>query len=350
MIGDIGADALYGGDGSDSLDGGADADLLDGGLGLDTLLGGSGNDTLYGGGSTDLLFGDDGNDLLFGDDGNDTLAGGLGADTITGGVGSDLIYGGIGDVVDGSEDGAESDVLDLTSLGRFKVFRNPLNPENGTVIVYDTLGAPVGSLQFNNIETIISCFTPGTRIQTQLGQRRIETLTAGDLVMTRDHGLQPIRWIGSKHLDAAALARDETLQPVRIRRGALGLNRPDRDMLVSRQHRMLICNQRAELLFGNGEVLVRALHLLNLPGVSTEQLAEVTYVHLMFDRHEVILADGAWSESFQPGDRTLTGMDDDQRSELFAIFPELQSGAPVPPFDAARTTLKWHEAQVLTAA
>jgi Hint domain len=230
------------------------------------------------------------------------------------------------------------------------VFKDPLNPENGTVIVYDSLGAPIGSLQFSNIETIISCFTPGTRIHTQQGQRPIEMLKAGDMVMTRDHGLQPIRWIGSKQLDRAALAYDPGLQPVLIRRGSLGPNSPNRDMRVSRQHRMLICNQRAELLFGNGEVLVRALHLLNLPGIRAETVTKVTYVHLMFDRHEVILADGAWSESFQPGDRTLSGMDDDQRSELFAIFPELQDGAPVPVFDAARTTLKRHEAQVLTAA
>ena len=309
-----------------------------------------GNDTLYGGGDTDLLFGGDGNDLLFGGDGNDTLDGGIGPDTIIGGIGSDLIIGGIGDSIDGAEDGAETDVLDLTGLGRFKVFHDLLNPENGTVVVYDAFGVATGTLQFQNIETIISCFTPGTRIQTQHGQKRIEKLRVGDLVMTRDHRVQPIRWIGKKHLDAAALAGDGALQPVLIRRGALGHNRPNRDMRVSRQHRMLICNQRAELLFGNQEVLVRALHLLNLPGVSAETVDQVTYVHLMFDRHEVVLADGAWSESFQPGDRTLTGMDDDQRAELFAIFPELQSGAPVPRFDAARTTLKLHEAQVLIAA
>ena len=175
-------------------------------------------------------------------------------------------------------------------------------------------------------------------------------MCSSDLVMTRDHGLQPIRWIGAKHLDAAALAADATLQPVLIRRGALGPNRPNRDMMVSRQHRMLIRSARAELLFGSDEVLVRALHLLHLPGVAAQVATEVTYIHLMFDRHEVILADGAWSESFQPGDRTLSGMDDDQRAELFAIFPELASGAPTPQFDAARTTLKLHEARVLTAA
>ena len=77
-------------------------------------------------------------------------------------------------------------------------------------------------------------------------------------------------------------------------------------MRVSRQHRMLVTGPRAELLFGSDEVLVRAEHLVHLPGVAHALEPEVTYVHILFDRHEVVLADGAWSESFQPGDRTIS--------------------------------------------
>ena len=121
-------------------------------------------------------------------------------------------------------------------------------------------------------------------------------------------------------------------------------------MMVSRQHRMLLCGPRAELLFGTDEVLVRALHMLSLPGVTSLALREVTYLHLMFDRHEVIMADGAWSESFQPGDRTLEGLDRDQRAELSKIFPELDAAAIPAQFDAARTTLKAYEARLLLAA
>jgi Hint domain len=113
---------------------------------------------------------------------------------------------------------------------------------------------------------------------------------------------------------------------------------------------MLFSGPRAELLFGTDEVLVRASHLLCLPGVSVADVEEVTYLHILFDRHEVVMADGAWSESFQPGDRTMNGMDADQRAEIYKIFPELAEPGSVARFDAARTTLKSFEARVLLAA
>ena len=119
---------------------------------------------------------------------------------------------------------------------------------------------------------------------------------------------------------------------------------------MSRQHRMLVTGPRAELMFGTGEVLVRALHLLALPGISAARLPEVTSIHLLFDHHEVVLSDGAWSESFQPGDRTLGGLDHDQLAEMVAIFPELARGSIPSRFDAARVTLKSHEAKALLVA
>ena len=73
----------------------------------------------------------------------------------------------------------------------------------------------------------------------------------------------------------------------------------------------------------------------------------VTYIHLLFDAHEIINADGVWTESFQPADRTLRHMDQKQRAEIETLFPELDAVAGFP---AARLTLKAHEAQVLLAA
>ena len=343
LNGGTGADTLNGGEGNDTLNGGADSDILYGGIGNDILSGGDGDDALYAG---------DGNDTLYGGNGSDILIGGDGADTLVGGDGSDHFHAGIGDTIIGGEDGdsGDVDVLDLSGLGRIKVVRDPLNPENGIVKVLDAFGNVTGTLTFSNIETIISCFTPGTLISTQSGQVAIDALSVGDLVMTRDHGLQPISWIGAKTLDSDALRSNPLLQPILIRRGALGPECPDRDMMVSRQHRMLISGPRAELLFGSNEVLVRATHLLSLPGVSAAALPEVTYLHMMFDRHEIVLADAAWSESFQPGDRTLGGMDADQRRELFSIFPELETLDTIPQFAAARTTLKSYEARVLLVA
>ena len=350
LSGGTGNDSLYGGTGNDSLDGGTGNDSLSGGDGDDSLSGGDGADTLDGGVGNDTLTGGDGNDSLIGGAGTDAMYGGAGNDTFVGGTGADTIYAGAGDVVDGGTSGSDVDILDLTGQAPFHIYRDPLNPLNGTVSFLNSSGQVTGTLTFTNIEYIVSCFTPGTRIATPSGAVAIETLQPGDLVTTRDHGAQPLRWIGSRTVQKAELVADPTLRPILIRKGALGAGLPLADMMVSRQHRMLVCGQRAELLFGTDEVLVRAQHLLSLPGVSVATVSHVTYMHIMFDHHEVVLADGAWSESFQPGDRTLGGMDSDQRSELFKIFPDLEHSGDIPQFEAARTTLKSFEARVLLAA
>jgi Ca2+-binding RTX toxin-like protein len=358
LFGGTGADTLFGGDGADSLSGDDGADSLDGGIGNDTLLGGLGDDTLTGGDGADNLSGGDGADNLMGGTGNDTLLGGVGDDTLVGGDGADSLQGGdgsdlflasIGDTIDGAESGNETDVIDLTGLGRHNIIRDPLNPENGVVQFLDIFGNVSGTISFFNIETVIACFTPGCRVATEKGLVAVEALVAGDMVVTRDHGLQPIRWIGSRALSAGDLMADPALHPVHIRKDALGPDCPDRDMMVSRQHRMLMCGPAAELLFGSAEVLVRAAHLIGLPGVTSVAPAGITYLHVLFDRHEVILADNAWSESFQPGDRSLEGLDTTQREELDKLFPDMTSDASAR-FAAARITLKSHEARVLLAA
>ena len=113
------------------------------------------------------------------------------------------------------------------------------------------------------------------------------------------------------------------LRPVRIAAGALGPNMPERDLIVSPQHRVLVTARVPKLLFGDDEVLVAAIHLVGRPGVTRVEADAVTYLHLMFDRHEIVQSDGLWTESFQPGDRTLAGMDEAQRAEIEALFPGL---------------------------
>ena len=359
LAGDAGNDLLYGGTGNDTLAGGADNDQLYGGDNEDLLEGGTGNDSLYGDAGNDVLEGGDGNDSLFGGAGNDTLYGGAGDesfaveagnDVLDGGTGNDRFDGGLGDTVNGGENLGDYDQLDLTAWGwsLTNVIHDPMNPENGVVQFLDASGAVIGSMAFSNIEKVVTCFTPGTLIATARGPEAVERLVPGDLIMTRDHGLQPLRWVGRRDLSLADLIAGPKLQPVRIAAGALGAGLPLRDMLVSPQHRMLMTGARAEMLFGEDEVLVAALHLTALPGVEQVLTRGVTYLHLMFDNHEVIEADGAWSESFQPAARSLRDLGDEQRAEIVALFPDLAGGPVSVP--AARLTLKAHEARVLLAA
>ncbi len=352
LLGGDGNDTIYGEAGNDSLAGGAGLDLLSGGDGQDTILGGQDADSLYGGAGNDLLSGEDGGDLLSGDAGRDTLLGGAGADTMAGGDDEDVIVitvaaDGFNDSIDGGEGGSDSDILDLTSAGPLRVIYDDGFPENGRVDFLDANKAVIGTLTFRNIETVVPCFTPGTRIDTATGLVAVETLQVGDLVMTRDGGARPLRWIGRRDLTVAQLADQPALIPVQIRAGSLGVNLPARDLVVSPQHRVLVSGPRAEMLFGEDEVLVAALHLVGQPGISRGGAGPVTYLHLLFDRHEIISSDGLWSESFQPGDRTLAGMDGAQRAEIAALFPGLNVKAR---FAAARRSLKAHEARVLFAA
>ncbi|QYK40117.1 MAG: Hint domain-containing protein [Paracoccaceae bacterium] len=389
LYGGGGQDQLFGGDGGDLLDGGADNDVLYGGGGGDTLLGGGGNDILFGEDGDDSLQGDDGddqlfggsgndhlsggpgNDLLEGGEGNDTILGGDGADTIYGGDGNDLIDGGAGSstiiggfgsdtilggpggTVDGSEDADNSDVdvLDLRAWGKTftDIAFDPGNRENGTVTFYDTDGTtPIGTLSFSNIERIIPCFTPGALISTDRGELPVQALRLGDRVLTRDSGYQEIRWVGRRDLSLAEVWQNPAFRPVRIAQGALGHGLPERDLIVSPQHRMLVAGARPELLFGEREVFAAAVHLLGRPGVSRlVDPSPVSYLHLMFDRHEVIRADGAWTESYQPGPASVAGLDDAARDELLALFPMLRRGERIA---AARATLKAHEARLVLAA
>lgn len=191
----------------------------------------------------------------------------------------------------------------------------------------------------------VACFSAGTRILTIQGQRAVETLVPGDKVMTRDHGLQTLRWIGCRHVAADELNACEQVRPIRIAKGALGPNIPDRDLLVSPNHRVMVSGEVVEAASGLTEGLVCAKDLVGRPGVSVEQMEEVIYYHLMFDDHELVLSEGTWTESFLPGLSALNGLDVEAVDELFELFPELQM-APTP-FKPARPSVNPAVAKLL---
>ena len=193
----------------------------------------------------------------------------------------------------------------------------------------------------------VPCFTPGTMIATPKGLRPVEVIAAGDRVVTRDAGIRKVRWVGHRALAGADLAARPRLRPILIRAGALGPDRPDRDMAVSPNHRMLLTGGIAELLFGEREVLAAAKHLTGLAGIDRVAATGVIYVHMMFDHHQVLLADGAWSESFQPGAYAMDGVGRDQRNEIVTLFPELATPEGQRGYGAARRALRAHEARLL---
>jgi len=193
---------------------------------------------------------------------------------------------------------------------------------------------------FVKMTSTVPCFVAGTLVDTPRGAIPVEVLRPGDPVLTREGEVAILRWVG------IAVRRAEGRDaPVRIGAGLFGAMR---DVLVSPQHRVLVTGPRAELLFGESEVLVRARDLVDGCRVTwTEDGLPLRYVHLLFDRHEVVTTSGLASESYQPGSRTLSAFDHDAREELFRLFPELASIGAAGWGQSARLTLKSAEARVL---
>lgn len=165
----------------------------------------------------------------------------------------------------------------------------------------------------------LTCFGSGTLILTPDGQRPVNALKIGDKVVTQDNGPQEIRWVGGRTVRCRG-----NLTPIRVAPHALGLGLPHHPLILSRQHRMLVKSRIAERMFGAGEVFVSAHKLLDLPGVTLETEASfVTYWHVLCDRHEVIFANGAPSETLYMGAVARRGMSDEAMEEIRTLFPNL---------------------------
>ncbi len=376
VVGAEGSDTIFAGDGDDTVYAGFAPDLPDD-LNIpdgEDLVTNNGTDYVDAGKGNDLVFGSDDADTIYGGDGNDTIDGGIDADSLFGGKGDDTIILGLpgdahadyaeggddrdsftgvgaGDTVDGGTGGNDYDTLDLTGLGKWQFSDVTTDADgdstSGKVNFLDTLGNVTGTLKFEEIEKIIPCFTPGTVIATPMGERLVEELQVGDRVITRDNGIQRIRWVGAKNVTSQDLQRSKHLRPIMIKAGALGNGLPETDIMVSPNHRMLIANEKTSLYFEEPEVLAAAKHLLGTGGIYEVNVPSTTYIHFMFDRHEVVLSNGCWSESFQPGDYSLKGIGEEQRNEIYDLFPELKNQKGLENFEAARRSLKKHEAKLL---
>ncbi|MEM7269710.1 MAG: Hint domain-containing protein [Pseudomonadota bacterium] len=188
------------------------------------------------------------------------------------------------------------------------------------IAVTSFAGQPI---DYTDLPTFI-CFTPGALIATPEGERPVEALEVGDFVTTRDHGAQPIRFVARRSFSRRELAAFPHFKPVLIRKGALGPETPRRDIRVSPQHRMVLSGWRAEVMFGASEVMATAISLVNDKMIRIAHGARrVTYIHLLFDQHEVIFAEDAATESLHPGRSAVDSMQEDSRAELLEIFPEL---------------------------
>lgn len=190
------------------------------------------------------------------------------------------------------------------------------------------------------------CFVAGTLIDTPQGARLVEDLQAGDMVLTRDNGPQRLVWTGRREIDLFGHVDLAAFRPVRLCKDALAPGVPERDILLSPQHRLLIRDPAVALLTGAEEVLCSVRHLVNHQSVRIETVPVVAYHHLLFDTHQVVSSSGCASESFFPGEIGLNGFEDETRQEVLALFPDLKA-LPKSFGPTARPVLKAHEARLV---
>ncbi len=208
-----------------------------------------------------------------------------------------------------------------------------------TYTVESSTGASdVGMVTINSVP----CFVAGTPILTDTGERPVESLQVGDMVMTKDEGFQPLRWIGRRRV-----AAEGKFAPIRIAPGTFG---DHGELLVSPLHRILIRDPRAELFFAEQEVLVAARDLVDGHRVAPVEGGEVEYVHILFDRHQVVYSAGLETESFLPGPQLKDSFEAEMVREICTLFPELhpETGRGYSP--AARRTLRSFEGRLLSRA
>ncbi len=362
---------------------------------------GNGNDIIDGSNANVdgyRVFADWGDDSIIGSNGADTLEGGEGADTISGGRGNDFISmaGGVfsgrndydsasdtlvlqdgfghdsvtafsfGDQLDRDGNPIPADVLDVSAL--HDADGNPVKLDDVTVRGdVNQYGDRFAVISFPNGEELwlfgvdpdsltrerllsmgIPCFCRDSMILTPRGEIAVQDLRVGDLVVTRDNGLRPIRWIGSRALDKVDLALAPKLRPIRIRAGALGANTPASDLMVSPQHRILIRSSIAQRMFGADEVLIAARQLTGLDGIDEVVVEAVEYFHILFDRHEIVVSNGAETESLFTGPEAMKALGQAAQDEILSLFPELRDGPatparPVIPGGKARQMVQRHQ-------
>lgn len=195
----------------------------------------------------------------------------------------------------------------------------------------------------------VPCFVQGTLIQTPKGEAAVEDLKVGDLVVTTGGQAKEIRWIGSRIVDVSR-ADALHLRPIRIAKGALAEGLPSSDLFVSPNHRILMPAADLQLLFEEAEVLVPAKFLLGLNGVDVVADAQrISYYHFIFDQHEIVISNGAQTESLFPGDIALSGMEHQSRLELLEIFPDLSDVSRPEYGPTAAKVLCKHEAKLLVS-
>lgn len=211
---------------------------------------------------------------------------------------------------------------------------------SGTLSVMNAF--PNGAIPLSKINAtapVFMCFATGTAIATPNGPKPVETLRAGDMILTEDGRAVPLLWASQRRFTQAETALWPDLRPVVIPAHLFGPGLPSHTLTLSPCHRIALTGWQVELVSGEPTVLVPARHLVG-HGAWRGPARAISYHHLYLDRHEVILSENLPSESFQPTGRCLSALDTAMRNDLEQVMS-------LPDRPDAAITLKSHESLTL---
>jgi hypothetical protein len=132
-----------------------------------------------------------------------------------------------------------------------------------------------------------ACYAAGTRIATPHGERQVESLRPGHLVLTLDGRARPVVWTGHRRIRFDARSAPWRCYPIRMRADAFASGQPRRDLVLSPDH----------AVFVDG-VLIPARRLVNGATILVERVPAITYWHVELATHDVLLAEGLPAESY----------------------------------------------------
>ncbi len=166
----------------------------------------------------------------------------------------------------------------------------------------------------------------GANIRTPCGPRRVELVRPGDLIVTRDNGLQPVRMIWMREIRQLDITADPGAAPIHLCPRAVGPMMPKLDMTVAPDHRVLVPGYR---LLGQEDTtccLVQARELARSSDAAyVDTSAKISkFYTFVFDSHQVFACNGLPLESFLAGAAEIAGLKANLREELVRLFPQLQ--------------------------
>ncbi len=188
-------------------------------------------------------------------------------------------------------------------------------------------------------------------ISTARGPVLARDLRIGDQVMTRDSGLQPVRWVGSSTVMYEEGNASEVdlpcFGPVRIRAGAFGTDPDAGNLVLAPGQRLLVRNWRNELLFATEEVMAPVGDLTHLEGVDFVSRNVGRWQHILLSCHEMILVNGIWMESFAPDMWSISVSYPEAWQSITDAVPRLRYDATRADFVESRMTIDEREARFL---